>query len=103
MQGMLLLLLQSGLPLHHHFGQGLGESFLLKLFFYRCLSKHGLHQCHYLNMLKILVGSMAFSTPPSGSEYMLLQAPTQVLGSDALMPSLHLRMVARIPQRPLRF
>ena len=103
MGGMLLPLLQSGLPLHHHFGQGLGESFLLKLFLYRCLSKHELHQYHYLNMLKILVDSMAFSKIPSGSEHMLLQAPTQALGSDALMPSLHLRMVARIPQHPLRF
>jgi hypothetical protein len=54
-------------------------------------------------MLTKLVDSMAFSKPPSGCEYMRLQAPTQVLGYDALMPSLHLRMVVRIPQHPLRF
>ena len=100
---MLVPHLQSGLPLHHRFGVELGESFLLKLFFYCCLSKHELHQGHHLNVLKKAVDSVVFAKPPSGCEYMRLQAPTQVLGYDALMSSLHLRMVVRIPQHPLRF
>ena len=103
MQGMLVPLLQSGLPLPHRFGAELGESFLLKFFFYCCLSKHELHQGRHLNMLMKLAGLGVSSKLPSGYEYMLLQAPTQVLGYDALMPNLHLRMVVRIPQHPLQF
>ena len=95
--------LQNGLPLHHRFGAELGESFLLKLFFCYCLSKHELHQSRHLNVLTKLVGLVVFSKLPNECEYMHLQAPTQVLGYDALMSNLHLRRVVRIPQHPLRF
>ena len=100
---MLAPLLPNGLPLRHRFEGGLGESFLLKLFFRYCLSKHELHQGRHLNMLMKLAGLGVSSKLPSGYEYMLLQAPTQVLGYDALMSNLHLRRVVRIPQHPLQF